>query len=184
MSAVPSRPAADVKTESLRTIGMMVCTYVQLELAMRVFIEVLVYSMEPLEAEKFVAARRFRRPLRTLKILVLARYADEKLKLRKFRRWHNRFNKLHGRRNTIIHGSWIDDQGALRFFRVPRGLVGQAVEVYGPSSADLLANDLRLLSMDIATIKAWIDDYDPRQFTLAERQPSDGPRAVSQDTQA
>jgi hypothetical protein len=179
MSAAPPVSTAELTADSLRTIGMLVLMYVQLELAMRRFIEVLVYPTGIPDPDAFMTAHRYRRPMRTLKILVLARYANEPLKLRKFRRWHNRFNKLHGRRNTVIHGSWIDEQGTLRFFRLPRGLVGQAVEVYGRLSGELLARDMQLLDMDIATIKAWIDAYEPQPFTLAARHPSGGPQGGS-----
>lgn len=158
MSVAPTNPANEVKAESLRTIGAMVCLYVELELAVRRLIDVLLAPMPLVETEAFLATHRLQPPLRPLRVLITARYADEPLKLRKFKRWRNRVTKLLRRRNTVIHGSWIDEHGSLRFNRYPRRL-GDGVR--GPLSVSQVASDVRLLTMDIATITAWIHAYRP-----------------------
>lgn len=159
MSASPSIPAGELAAESLRTIGAMVCMHVQLELNMRRFIELLLDAVGGAEAIGFTARHRFQSPLRVLKVLIRARYAAEPLKLRKFMRWRNRVNKLQGRRNTMVHGAWVDAHGRLRFRRFPRHSGARVQETCVPLSADQMASDVRLLQMDIVTIEAWMTAF-------------------------
>jgi hypothetical protein len=160
MSTVLSSPADDCAAESLRTIGVMVCLYVQLELAMRRLIEVLAYPADEHDTTSLAARHRFQPPLRSLRILILTRYANEPLKTRKFRRWRNRVNKMLDRRNTLVHGSWIDAAGRLHFSRYPRCVGAKVNAACIPISAERVARDMRWLAMDIATIKAWIQYHE------------------------
>lgn len=155
MTAVATLPSDHLKSECFRTVGQLVCLYAELELAMRRFIDVLV-DASGLPQEPGAPARNpFHPPLRVLKVLVPARYAHEPLKLRKFRRWRNRVNKLRKRRNLMIHGSWIDECGTLRFRAAGRDVCPPADEPCGHISAAQMAKDMRFLNLDIAAIKAW-----------------------------
>lgn len=156
MHAALSTAADQRAAESLRTIGEMVCLYVQLELSIRRFIDALAHATDATKTSVLMSRYRFQPPLHSLRVLIRARYVKEPLKLRKFRRWRNRVDKLLSRRNTIIHGSWIDGHGSLRFNRYVRCTGEHARELCGYVAAERVASDMRLLRMDIATIKAWI----------------------------
>jgi hypothetical protein len=160
MRAIAMGPTDDRAAESLRTIGVMVCLHVQLELSMRRFIDLLARPAGGGQA--IVATHRFHPPLRTLRRLVFERYATEPLKLRKFRRWRNRVTRQMEKRNTMIHGAWIDEHGRLRFSRYPRCVNWNAAETCGYLSLERLAKDARLLDMDIVTIQAWARACAPR----------------------
>lgn len=156
MTTEPSLSPAQLGAESLRTVGELVCLYAELEGTIRRFIAVLIRLEASHLTEAFLAGHRFRPPLRVLSILVRSRYAGDPLKLRKYSRWRNRVNKLMGRRNTMVHGAWVDEHGALRYRTFARALDAHAHEVCGSVMAKQLASDTHFLRLDTATIKRWI----------------------------
>jgi hypothetical protein len=166
MARPPTLYGPLLTVDCLRTLCVMVFAYVQLELAMRNFIKALTSVDGVPELERYVAKYRLRRPKRTLRNLVLARFADEPSKLYKFRRWHARQHKFHVSRNTVTYGSWIDETGNPSFFRYPRGLARQAATVHGKLSSEELARHMRMLERDVDTIEAWIEAYEPRPFAF------------------
>jgi hypothetical protein len=152
MHANLSPRADELTADPLRTLGLLVCLYAQLELAVRRLVDVIAGPTSPSSA----AGQRVRPGLRSLTALVPARFAGEPLKLRKFRRWRNRVNKLQRRRNTLLHGAWIDEEGQLRYRRFTRvpGQPARAIHACMPPAQ--VALDIRFLRLDIATVNAWI----------------------------
>lgn len=155
MSAVTTLPVECATAESLRTVGQLVCLYAELEFAMRCFIEALLQRDGPVRADASLSRHRFEPPLGVLRRLVIRRYATEPFKMRKFRRWRNRVTKLLSRRNTMVHGSWIDDHGTLRSRIYVREVGTGEQPVRGVICVTQVARDIRFLQMDIATIVAW-----------------------------
>jgi hypothetical protein len=149
VAAVPTSTMLPATAESLLTVGKLVCLYAELEFATRRFIDAL------LRQRGIDSTPCFQPPMRTLRRLVYARYGSEPAKIRKFRRWRNRVHKLQARRNTLIHGAWIDERGALRFRKYARATGVPAAEISARVSPAQMAKDLRCLRLDIAAVDQW-----------------------------
>jgi hypothetical protein len=157
MSTEPPISSAELSAESLRRVGELVCLYAELEMCIRRFTRILGHTGASPTATVSRCQHRFRSPLRTLTLIIRARYAEDSQKLRKFSRWRNRMKRLTRRRNAMIHGVWLDDCGALCYRTYARDVDSSVQEVCGILTAQQLARDMRVLRLDIAAIKAWLE---------------------------